>query len=263
MLNKLRKVFQLHFYEPKLAFLHVPKTGGTYLTQRGTGHQPVLPVRYLGHYYVVDRMDIPNPIYYPHSPQYYYRTILLEEIQKYEIISTVRNIFSWLVSYAWHAGGWNPKYNDADHYDYAIANKGFEYLVKTIANREDNWPNRKFIHCQFFCSNGELIVDWISHNESLDKDLEILADVYNLPFAPREKQRVGHDTDYRTYYTDELIDLVNKTWGRELDLFGYEFDGPKQGPNLLHQAITSTTKQRIQYIFDKDELVVDGRKTER
>ena len=45
--------------------------------------------------------------YHPHSPQYYDRTLPLREVQRYFVISTVLNIHSWLVSYAWHAAGWN------------------------------------------------------------------------------------------------------------------------------------------------------------
>jgi hypothetical protein len=258
ILASLRKNSSLLFRKKKLAFLHVPKTGGTYLAQRETDQQPVLPVRYLGHYYVVDRNGVINPLYYAHSPQYYDRTIRLRDIRQYMIISTVRNIFSWLVSYAWHAGGWNPEYMDPNHYDYAAANKSFNYLLNTIANREGMWPNRKFIFCQFFCNNGQLIVDWINRNENLDKDLEMLANKYNFPFARRERQRVGHGVDYRTYYTDELIDLVYKTWGRELDLFGYKFDEPKPGSNSYHQAIDTENKNRIRYFLESDELKVDN-----
>ena len=259
MLIKYLRNIRFNFHEPKFAFLHVPKTGGTYLAQRETDNQPVLPIRYLGHYYVVDRKDVLNPLYYPHSPEYYHRTIPLREVRRYLMISTIRNIYSWLVSYAWHAGGWNPKYYDPNHYDHAIANKGFEYLVKTIANREGNWPNRKFIHCQFFCSNGELIVDWINRNESLDEDLETLARKYNLPYVNRKRQRVGHETDYRTYYTDELVDLVYKTWGRELNLLGYEFDGPQLQVSNLYQSVDPKTKKSIQYVLGIDELKVNGK----
>jgi hypothetical protein len=170
----------------ELAYIHIPKTGGTYLVQGESDRHSVLPVHDLGHMYVVDGKKVFSPIYHPHSPHLYYRmTIPLSKIQKYVVLSTVRNIFSWLVSYAWHAGGWNPKYNNPNHYDYAHANKSFEYLVKTIADRDDIWPNRKFIFCQLFCSNGQLIADWISRNESLDADLELLAQEHGLPYTTR------------------------------------------------------------------------------
>ncbi len=250
-------------FGPRLAFLHVPKTGGTYLVQKETGKKQLIPMRYLGHRYVITRSGAVNPLYYLHSPDHYYDTIPLWEVRQHVLVSTVRNIFSWLVSYAWHAGGWNPRYCDPNHYDYAAANKGFEYLLKTIAGREDLWPNRKFIHCQFFCSSGEWVVDWLNRTESLDQDLEALADRYHFPFARQKKQRVGHETDYRTYYTDSLVDLVYATWGRELNLFGYEFDGAKAGAGHPHRAVGGKAGKRFQYVLDKDEFKVDGITVER
>lgn len=260
MLKNIKQFLQNSLRRPpKLAFLHVPKTGGTYLAQRETSHLPVLPVNYLGHKYVVDHESVINPIYYPHSPEHYRQTISLQEIKQYEVLSTVRNVFSWLVSYAWHAGGWNPKYRNPDHYDYDAASKGFEYLLNSIVNRDDYWPNRKFIHLQFFCNNGELIVDWINRNDTLDEDLALLAKKNKLPFTPQAKQRVGHETDYRTYYPDKLANLVYETWGRELDLFGYEFDGPKKESSGLYLAVDSETKKNIRYDLTSDVLVVDGK----
>lgn len=258
MLENLKHTLHAPFHRsPKLAFLHVPKTGGTYLAQRESDHAPLLPVKYLGHIYVVDKRDVINPLYSLHSPHNYHQTLPLQKIKKYTVLSIARNIFSWLVSYAWHAGGWNPKYRDTGHYDYASANKGFEYLFNTIVNREDYWPNRKFIHVQFFCNNGDWIVDWLGRNETLDQDLAALAQENHFSFTPQTKQRVGHKTDYRTYYTDKMADLVYETWGRELDLFGYDFEGLKK-ETRYHRALDAETKSSLRYDLARDVLTVNG-----
>ncbi len=88
---------------------------------------------------------------------------------------------------------------------------GFEYLVKTIANRDDQWPGRKLIHCQIFSSKGDLIVDWLNRNDTLDSDLNLLAQKLGLYYKKRNKQKVGKRRDYRAYFNDSLIDLVNTT----------------------------------------------------
>ena len=243
-----------------LAYIHIPKTGGTYLGQLESDLRPVVSsVYYLGHVYVVDKAGVPNPIYYPldlkHSNK---NVILLPKIERYLVVSTVRNIFDWLVSYAGHAGGWTTRYRNPEHYDFKAANKSFDFLVKTIANREDLWPNRKFIHCQLFCSNGQLVSDWINRMESLDDDLAALAAMAEVIHNPRPKQRVGKRRDYRQYYTDSLVELVYETWGRELKLFGYDFEHPESSSGLLSRDIDPQTKEGILYSWSEDQLSVNG-----
>jgi len=161
------------------------------------------------------------------------------------------------VSYAGHAGGWNPKYRDENHYDYKAANKGLEYLLNTIANREDVWPNRKFIFFQIFCSDGSLIIDRLLRTETLDKDMSDIAKEYNLKYNPNaKKQRVGKHKDYRKYYTDKMIDLVNATWSRELKVFGYNFEGCNLNLAIIKNKINKAQKKNIKYLIKKDQLIL-------
>lgn len=242
------------------AFIHIPKTGGTYLAQLETDKEPVIwPIKGLGHCCVADKSisvpdDYPPRIGYKDKPIYDQN-----ELKNYFVFSTVRNIFDWLVSYWGHAGGgkYNPKYRSHEHYDYDVAKKGFEYLVKTIANREDKWPSRKFIHFAVFSYHGDLIVDWINRTETLDEDLRALAKYKNLRYVRKEKQRVGvRKIDYRSYYNDELIELVYKTWGRELKLFGYTFEGLDIETAVLKRKIESSQKTDIKYFWDTDQMFI-------
>jgi hypothetical protein len=162
------------------------------------------------------------------------------------------------VSYAGHAGGWNYRYRDPEHYDFVAANKGFDFLLKTIANREDIWPNRKFIYCQLFCNNGQLVSDWINRLETFEDDLTALAARAEVNHNPRPRQRVGNRNDYRQYYTDSLIELVYETWGRELKLFGYDFENPESSSGLLSREIDSRTKGSIRYSWSDDKLSMNG-----
>ena len=244
----------------KLAYIHVPKTGGSYLGQLESDLKSVITSTYfLGHTYVIEKAGVPNPIYYPRDLKLSKKNvILLNKIERYLVVSTVRNIFDWLVSYAGHAGGWHYRYRDPEHYDFEAANKSFDFLVKTIANREDLWPNRKFIHCQLFCNNGQLVSDWINRTETLDDDLAALAAMAEVNYTPRPKQRVGNRRDYRKYYTDSLIKLVYETWGRELKLFGYDFEHAEGSFGLLNRSIDKKTKKSICYSWSDDKLSVNG-----
>ena len=69
---------------------------------------------------------------------------------------------------------------------------------------------------------------------------------------------MGKHNDYRTYYTDSLIDLVAETWGRELKLFGYTFDGLDVSMAILKKFVDKETQMRIHYSWKTDKLLIDG-----
>jgi hypothetical protein len=191
-MRSLRKLFRkaIEVTKPasRVAYIHIPKTGGTYIGQFESNRQPVVwPVKRLGHVCVVDETRKGPQVYPPKNG--IVETINLGYIGKFFVFSTVRNIFEWLVSYAGHAGGWSPKYVDTNHYDHENAQKGFDYLVKTIIDRGDIWPCRKSIFFQLFCDNGELVVDWITRTETLDKDLEELAKYLGIYYRKKAKDR--------------------------------------------------------------------------
>ena len=242
------------------AYIHIPKTGGTYLVQMESDKKPVIyPAKYLGHTCIISdeknrvRAYPPTVGFLPHY------VTPLAQISSYFVFSTVRNIFDWLVSYYFHAGGFNPQYRDENHYDYYTAQKGFDYLIRTIADRDRNtWPNRQFIHFQLFADNGGLVADWVNRTSSLDQDLEAMADELNIGFNKRPKQRVARDDDYRTYYSDGLAELVSSVWGRELKLFGFAFGAENGSAALIGRRVNEETKQRIQYFWKEDKLLVDG-----
>ncbi len=237
-----------------LGFIHVPKTGGTYLIQRESDCRPVIePLRYFGHCCVVTK--IPSRIYPPmgYRPNY---VIAKSEVERYFIFSTVRNPFSFLVSYYHHAGGHSPKYNDKQHYDYLLCQNSFDYFVKTVAERYEPWPSRKFIHAQIFCDDGSMIVDWINRQETLDNDLSKMAIHVNASYEQKLSQRVVVKDDYRKYYSDELIDIVNETWRREMHIFGYDFNGPVADGNYYYLYIPKKQKNLINYFWDTDQLMM-------
>jgi chondroitin 4-sulfotransferase 11 len=74
--------------------------------------------------------------------------------------------------------------------------------------------------------NGDLIVDFIGQLENFGEDLRrvfgrIGLDLEVVPQKNRSKHR-----HYSTFYTPETESIVRERFRRDIDYFGYEFDGP-------------------------------------
>jgi hypothetical protein len=237
---------------PKIFFIHIPKTGGSYIIRKPA---VIESIEFRGHCYAVHKDNIPNFLYYPHMEDWLFRTTVnLNYLKERFVFTTIRNPFSWLVSYYGHARGINPKYANPDHYDYENAKKGFNYLLKKISQRNQPWPCRKFIFFQAFASNGELVVDWFNRKETLDEDLMKLAKEKDLKYTRREKVRIGGLKDYRGYYNNELIDIVLQTWQKELNLFGYDFEGYNSKSAVISTFVEPRLKKLIRYDLKENIL---------
>lgn len=250
-LLKIKKIF----FKEQVAYLHIPKTGGTYLSSFENNKELVLsPLEYLGHTYIYKK-NKENPIYSNYDAINAKRmTLHYNQLSNKYITATIRNIYTWLVSYYYHASGINHKYANPNHYDYINANKGFEYLIKTLINREDIWPCRKFIFCQLFADNGDFIVNWLNHTNTLDEDLLYLSKVKQLKYKKLPPQRVSlkRTRDFRLLYSDELLNLVQDTWAREINLYGFNLQ-KAYSADWKHQ-INPVLKQQIKYHWSSDTL---------
>src|SRR5690606_16538535 len=71
---------------------------------------------------------------------------------------------------------------------------------------------------------GELIVDFIGHYERLNDDFEKICAHLGIQ-ASLPRVNVSKHQDYRSYYTARTRDAVAKHFRKDLELFGYDFDG--------------------------------------
>lgn len=249
-----RKYFNLITSDEAIQFLHVPKTGGTYIAQLESTDKPVIwPVKYLGHSLIKENNQIPE--HWPCNAFKNDKIINKNSLSSAPIFTVVRNPFDWLVSYIGFAAGWNKNHLNKSHVDFQVANKGFEYALKYILERDKNtWPNKSFLFFPFFDSAGSWLPDWVLRNENLDEELKILSSRLNLKYTQKSPQKVGKRKDYRAYYDDGLIDLVNSVYQRELEMFGYSFDGTIPNANYVGN-ISEVLKKSTKYNHETDKLI--------
>lgn len=231
-------------------FLHIPKTGGTYIGQLDSFGKPVVsPLFYLGHSIISDDDSFAVPTGYSKA-----KMLPNHVLKGRKTFSVVRNPFDWLVSYVGFSAGWNKAHLNKSHYDGHITKQGFDYAVKHIVEREsDTWPSRSFLFFQLFDNHGEFIPDYLLRNERLDIDLKRLCEERKLNYQKGSPQKVGNRKDYRSYYNDELVEIVTKKYSRELNLFGYSFEGETDG--MLDFKVEESTKKMLKYNHLDDELL--------
>jgi hypothetical protein len=114
--------------------------------------------------------------------------------------------------------------NNVRHRDHrrVMRLKGFEQFIYWEIRRN----RRMNQHAYVTDAKGNLIVDFVGRYEQLHRDfasvcsrLGLAAQLALVDFARRP--------DYRTYYTPQTRALVGRCCAYDLELFGYDFDGPR------------------------------------
>lgn len=102
-------------------------------------------------------------------------------------------------------------------------------FVKRLKSFEDyvDWEIRRgkfFQHTYVTDREGKLIVDFIGYYERLREDFAKVCERLNVK-AELPRANTSSHRDYRTYYTPETRDLVGRYFQKDIELFGYNFDG--------------------------------------
>lgn len=242
-------------------FIHIPKTGGTYITQKDSeGYFKVCkPLKTIGHNYIVCSKYEYNPIYCREPWRHRLTTLEVNILKEPVVFSVVRNHWDWLVSYFFHAGGKKSKFLDKMHYDYQLSQKGFDYFLKSIVDRDSIWPDNKFIFTQVFSSSGNLIPDYILRTHTLDEDLKQFASETGFTYSTKSRKRVSRKDDYKSYYTDSLAQLVLDTWKDEIELYGFSYENIESDEKtLLKRKINEKVKKTVKYFRIENQLYVNG-----
>lgn len=152
--------------------------------------------------------------YYPHMPARQVKALVGDRVwNSYFKFTTERNPWDRQVSNYFHRQSRRDTKADFEHY---LTSPIYHRLHHV---RLDNWG--------IYTIDGEIVVDAVIRYENLASDtltvmqqLGIASDI-EIPFA-----RAGHrpsNADYRKYYTDRTIEVVERWYAREISAFGYSF----------------------------------------
>jgi hypothetical protein len=70
---------------------------------------------------------------------------------------------------------------------------------------------------------GELLTDMIGRVEEMQQSYDEICARIHIPSAELGRANASRHEEYRGYYDQQLIDGVARLYGRDLELFGYDF----------------------------------------
>jgi len=102
-------------------------------------------------------------------------------------------------------------------------------FISNLEKFEDflQWEMRRHSANQYHYvtdAQGRQIVDFIGHYETLAEDFANVCARLKIQ-AELPHVNVSEHRDYRTYYTPETREFVAKRFQRDIEMFGYDFDG--------------------------------------
>ena len=144
------------------------------------------------------------------------RLLPADVFEDFRKIAFVRNPYSWLVS-LYELVLHSPNHR---HFRTVEALGSFSGYVDWEIRRR-----KRHQHPYLLDRSGRMLVDQIGYFEHLAADAARIFSQIDVDIAPLP--HVGKFTrrDYRDYYDDATRQKVARHWTRDLELFGYDFDG--------------------------------------
>jgi hypothetical protein len=130
----------------------------------------------------------------------------------------VRNPWDWLVSYHNYVCQ-QPRHR---HFRRFNGPDGFSVFLHWMAQRDNGFQTHLLTD-----RDGRVLVDFLGRYESLENDFAWICRRLGVEAELTHRNKSRHD-DYRRYYDDASRDFVADRWQRDIELFGYTFDGPRE-----------------------------------
>ena len=202
----------------KFVFIGVPKTGTQSMSEILSLYEKTPPTRFL---------DKTNKTGY-HQP--FYAHAKAETVKKYFI----KNGWDW-DKYFKFCFVRNPWDRAVSSYFYKLRtdfkDKNFSRhcsrMRKEIKNFNE-FVNSKFLFHEnqtdfFLTNNNESLVDFVGRFENIDSDFNFICKTIGIPNWKLPKINQTNHKFYKSYYDNELIEVVRHKFRKDIDLLDYDF----------------------------------------
>ena len=236
-MEKIQHSYNELIIHKHVCFIHIPKSSGTSFQSnqiRNLNHKfnvsnvyrrPASLRGYRG--YWSDRWEVCT---YPKAPT--------------TKMSIIRNPFDLLCSYYFHGNEYNEKIDSFQHSGWSGCNwthklTTFKEFIQAYCDPDTDWhvpAFKNFLYSQLFDANHNCVADVIIKYEYRKEAIDILNTKLKHPIVNRVKNKSKRKQhNYKKYYDDEMIALVNEKCKKELELFHYDFNGStKYEPLILN-----------------------------
>ena len=138
----------------------------------------------------------------------------------------MRNLEGWRDSYFTFCFVRNPWDRAVSLWMNCAGDEKFEgflkrLLVKPIPRR---WIIAVAPQSRWMAADGKVQVDYAAQFENYDEEIAYLVGTLELPTRKMAHlRRTERDPDYKRYYSQEALDLVNRIYQADIELLDYEY----------------------------------------
>jgi hypothetical protein len=213
----------------KMYFIHIPKTAGTFIQNNITNGIDI--VKHEGeHPSCLSKPFIQKNCKYNWDSYLLTDNLFLSCDIKFTVI---RNPYDMLKSYFLSRWG---------DYDLGIKDKLPKADFKTLINKyctDKDWHIpllQKFLYHQIFDDNGNSCCDYAIIYDHLDEGLQELFKLFGCTSLTYKKEMINRSNteNYKKYYHNEMIELVENKCRLELEMFNFDFNGYKGKNSLIY-----------------------------
>ncbi len=222
-----RAFFMLVSKKHRFLFIHVYKVAGTSIR---AALEPLCE-----DYWKRRLRRLTNALYNPKLPDAHLKAREAKAMLAPELFDRclkfafVRNPWDWQVS-LYHFMRAEPS-----NYQHELG-KSFRDFDHYLDWRLNN--DLRFQHEFLLDEDGTMLMDYVGRLETINDDMAHICQTLNIPTIQLPHVNKSQHNDYRSYYTDTTRERVAQAFKRDIELFGYDFDGVADGKPIVQKRAT-------------------------